>query len=93
MSFLVFNRVYRLEIQSVMLVFSTQLCELFLLQTSLWFASPTPPPLPKVKVQYTVLVHRQFLSKDTKCYTDFKSVELLETNEPGKSYWPKTLAS
>ncbi len=34
----VFVRVYRLEIQSVMLVFSTQLC--------------SPPPLPCVKVQY-----------------------------------------
>ncbi len=28
-SLLVFNRVYRLEIQTVMLIFSTQLCELF----------------------------------------------------------------
>jgi hypothetical protein len=35
----VFIRVYRLEIQSVMLVFSTQLCELPL-YPSLWFNSP-----------------------------------------------------
>jgi hypothetical protein len=47
-SLLVFNRVYRLEIQSVMLVLSTQLCELLPLSPSLWF---THPPLPKVKVQ------------------------------------------
>ncbi len=46
-SLLVFNRVYRLEIQSVMLVFSTQLCELLPLLPSLWFTSPTPPPFPK----------------------------------------------
>jgi hypothetical protein len=42
----VFIRVYRLEIQSVVLVFSTQLCELLLLSPSLWFNSPSPlPPL------------------------------------------------
>jgi hypothetical protein len=44
---LVINRVYRLEIQSVMLVFSTQLCELLPLLPSLWFTFPTPPPFPK----------------------------------------------
>jgi hypothetical protein len=37
-----FIRVYRLEIQSVLLVFSTQLCELLPLQPSLWFNSPPP---------------------------------------------------
>jgi hypothetical protein len=47
----VFIRVYRLEIQSVMLVFSTQLCELLPLYPSLWFIPP-PHPLPCVKVQY-----------------------------------------
>ncbi len=47
----VFIRVYRLEIQSVMLVFSTQLSELLPLLPSLWFNSP-PLPLPWVKVQY-----------------------------------------
>jgi hypothetical protein len=35
----VFIRVYRLEIQSVMLVFSTQLCELLPLSPSFWFNS------------------------------------------------------
>ncbi len=45
----VFIRVYRLEIQSVMLVFSTHLCELLALQPSLWFNSP-PPHLPFVIV-------------------------------------------
>jgi hypothetical protein len=39
-------RVYRLEIQSVMLVFSTQLRELLPLLRSLWFTSASPPPLP-----------------------------------------------
>jgi hypothetical protein len=48
-SLLVFNRVYRLEILSVMLVFSTQLCELLPLLPSLWF---TFPPLPLSQSQY-----------------------------------------
>jgi hypothetical protein len=42
----VFTRVYRLEIQSVMLVFSTRLCELLPLSPSLWSNSlPSPTPL------------------------------------------------
>ncbi len=40
---LLFIRVYRLEIQSVMLVFLTQLCELLHLSPSLWFNSPPFP--------------------------------------------------
>jgi hypothetical protein len=48
-SLLVLNRVYGLEIQSVLLVFSTQFCELFPPYPFLWFTSP--PPLPIVKVQ------------------------------------------
>ncbi len=39
----VFIRVYRLEIQSVMLAFSTQFCELLPLSPSLWFNSPPHP--------------------------------------------------
>ncbi len=39
----VFIRVYRLEIQSVMLVFSTQLCELLPLYLSLWFNATRSP--------------------------------------------------
>ncbi len=39
----VFIRVYRLEIQSVMLVFSTQFCELLPLSPSLWFNSTSLP--------------------------------------------------
>jgi hypothetical protein len=42
----VFSKVYRLEVQSVILVFSTQLCELLPLSPSLWFKSPPPPPFP-----------------------------------------------
>jgi hypothetical protein len=38
-----FLRVYRLEIQSVMLVYSTQLCEPLPLKPSLWFYSPPSP--------------------------------------------------
>jgi hypothetical protein len=38
----VFIRVCRLEIQSVMLIFSTQLCELLLLSPSLWFWCSVP---------------------------------------------------
>ena len=42
----VFIKVYGLEIQSVMLVFSTQLCELLPLSPYLWFnSSPLPPSL------------------------------------------------
>jgi hypothetical protein len=40
----IFIRVYGLKIQSVMLVFSTQRCELLPLQPSLWFNTPTPTP-------------------------------------------------
>jgi hypothetical protein len=39
-------RINRLEIQSVMLVFSIQLCELLPLSPFLWFNSP-PPPSPR----------------------------------------------
>jgi hypothetical protein len=49
-SLLVFNRVYRLEIQSVMLVFSIPLVNCCPSTFSL--TSPTPSPLPKVDVQY-----------------------------------------
>ncbi len=41
----VFIRVYRLEIQSVMLVFSTQHSKLLPLSTTLWFNSPPPFPV------------------------------------------------
>ncbi len=49
------KRVYRLEIQSVMLLFSTQLCDLLPLQPSLWFPSlvPTPFPVSKYSKVYT----------------------------------------
>jgi hypothetical protein len=48
-------RVYRLEIQSVMLVFSSQLCELLPLQPSHWFNSPPLPCVNKYAVYtYTV---------------------------------------
>jgi hypothetical protein len=49
-SLLVFNRVYRLEIQSVLLVFSippVNCCP-----STFYLTSPTPPLLPKVNVQY-----------------------------------------
>ncbi len=40
-------KVYSLDIKSVMLVFSTQLCKLLPLSPSLWFnSSPPPPPFP-----------------------------------------------
>jgi hypothetical protein len=47
-----FIKVYRLEIQSVMLVFSTQLCLLLPLWPSLWFNSTSPLPCVKVCRQY-----------------------------------------
>jgi hypothetical protein len=51
----VFIRVYRLlKIQSIMLVFSTQLCELLLLSPSLWFNSlPLHPNLVNKYFVYT----------------------------------------
>ncbi len=55
-SLLVFNKVYRLEIQSVMLVFSTQVCELLPLYPLSGSPPPPPPPLPKV--QRTVYTDR-----------------------------------
>jgi hypothetical protein len=48
----VFISVYRLEIQSVMLVFSTQLWELL----PLWFNSPPPPPCVNRYTVYTYTV-------------------------------------
>jgi hypothetical protein len=50
-SLLVFNKVYRMEVRSVMLVlFSTTLVNCCPSTFSLNF--PTPPPLPKVNVKY-----------------------------------------
>ncbi len=46
----VFIRVYWLEMQSVVLVISNQLCKLLPLSPSLWFKSP-PSPLPYVKTE------------------------------------------
>ncbi len=55
-SLLVFNRVYRLEIQSVMLVFSTPLVNKR--PSNLLTGSPTPlPTLPCVN-KYTVYTYR-----------------------------------
>ncbi len=45
-----------MEIQSVMLVFSTQLCELLPLSPSLWFNSLLPCP-PSLVNKYTVYTH------------------------------------
>jgi hypothetical protein len=50
-SLLVFNRVYRLERQLVMLVFSTQLCEYCPSTITLVYLSH-PSPLPKVNIRY-----------------------------------------
>jgi hypothetical protein len=49
-SLLVFNRVYRLEIQSVMLVFSTGFLNYCLLSGYLSLPSPTPPRVNKYTV-------------------------------------------
>jgi hypothetical protein len=57
-SLLVFNRVYRMEIQSVMLVFSDPLVNCF--PSNLLADLPYPSPLPKVK--YRILVYRQFMA-------------------------------
>jgi hypothetical protein len=46
----VFIKVYRVVIHSVMLVFSTQLCELLPLDPSHWFTSPPPFPKPKYSI-------------------------------------------
>jgi len=53
----VFIKVYRLELHfNHMLVFLTQLCELLTLQSSLWFNSSPPHPLPCVN-KYKVCIH------------------------------------
>ncbi len=63
-------RVYRLEIQSVKFVVSTPLCELNLL----WFTSPTPPPLPKVKVQRTVYTDSVWLGGGEGCWVVLETI-------------------
>ncbi len=55
-----FYQSYRLEIQTAMLEFSTQLCELLPMKPSLWFNSPPLPCVNKHTVYtYTVLGLRQ----------------------------------
>jgi hypothetical protein len=51
-------RVYRLEIQSVMLVFSTYTTFVNYCPSNLFYGSPPPSPLPYVKVQYIQTVCR-----------------------------------
>ncbi len=59
MSFLlVFNRAYRLEIQSVMLVFSTQLCELFIAPLTFSLVH-LPQPNPPSQSKRTYSLYRQ----------------------------------
>jgi hypothetical protein len=53
-SLLVVNRVYRLEIQSVTLVFLTQLCERLPLSNLSLVHLPHPSPLPPSQSQSTV---------------------------------------
>jgi hypothetical protein len=53
-SLLVFNGIHRLETQSVMLAFSTQLCELVPLSPSPWFNPPPPFPCVNNVYMYTV---------------------------------------
>ncbi len=49
----VFIRFYRLQIQSVMLIFSTQLCELLASNLLSLLSDSSPPPLPCV-IEYTL---------------------------------------
>jgi hypothetical protein len=56
-SLLVFDKFYRLEIQSVMLVFSTPLVNCC---PSTFSLTLTPSPLPKIIVQY--IQYRQFVA-------------------------------
>jgi hypothetical protein len=52
-SFLVFNRVYRLEIQSVMLVFSDPSCELLLAHLPFSDLSHPFPPSQSKRIVFT----------------------------------------
>jgi hypothetical protein len=56
--------VYRLEIKSVMLVFSTQLCQLLPLSPFLWFNSLLPPSMceyvHRLYVQYTLYTYSMY---------------------------------
>jgi hypothetical protein len=60
-SLLVFHKVYRLEIKSVMLVFSTQVCAV--LPRYPLSGSPPPPPPPLPKVQRTVYTDHHILKE------------------------------
>jgi hypothetical protein len=53
----VFIRFYTLEVQSVMLVFSTQLCELLPLSPSLLSIPPPPPRVNKYTIVYTFTLY------------------------------------
>ncbi len=68
-SLLVFNRVYRLDIQSVMLEFSTALVNCCPSTFSL--TSPTSPPLPKLNVQYILLGAHELWARCTMCKSVF----------------------
>ncbi len=57
---LMFNRVYRLEIQSAMLVFSTPVVNCCPTTGTFFLTSPTPPPLPKVNAGGVELCCRPF---------------------------------
>ncbi len=76
-SLLVFNRVYRQEIQSVMLVMLAQLCELLPLSPSLWFTSPTGPS-PPFQSKSTLLLRRS-----TQDSTDYITTS---------GFWPRVRA-
>ncbi len=57
-SLLAFNGVHRLEIQSVMLVFSTPLVNQRPSNPSHWFGWSTPPPLPCVNKYRGTCIHK-----------------------------------
>ncbi len=61
-SLLVFYKVYSLEVQSAMLVFSTQLCEILPLYPSLLFTSPTQ--IRQIKLPQSPFTGQVFLNDD-----------------------------
>ncbi len=82
LSLLVFNKVYRLEIQSVMLVFSTQLCELL----PLYLLSGSPsPPIPPSQSQHTVYTDSVWLRGGRGCWV---VLEIMFCRSLTLCFWP-----
>jgi hypothetical protein len=73
---------YRLEIQSAILVFSTQLCELLPLLLSLWFNSSPPLSCVNKYTVYTYTVRHPGLVSRSKRYPGLDQTDLKNDIRP-----------